>query len=87
MGFAIAYVDTVLESQLNPLLPGATVYLVEAQTEEYFPGTQLLAAALCFDRISGTLAVTALNVWVSSIVVVIGSKTPRERLLPWCSFA
>jgi hypothetical protein len=37
-GFAVVYVDTVLDSQLNPLLPGATVYLLEVQTEEHYPG-------------------------------------------------
>jgi len=46
MGFAIAYVNTVLESQLNPLLPGATVYLLEAQTEEYFPGDPITSRCI-----------------------------------------
>jgi hypothetical protein len=45
-GFAVVYVDTVLESQLNPLLPGATVYLLEVQTEEHFPGDPIVGRGL-----------------------------------------
>jgi hypothetical protein len=46
MGFAIVYVDTVLESQLNPLLPDATVYLLEVQAEEHFPSDLITGRGL-----------------------------------------
>ncbi len=44
--FGIAYVDTVLDNQLNPLLPGATVYPLGVQIEEHFPGESMSCRGL-----------------------------------------